>query len=168
MVTHGFKAISRQLVGQTRFDETLDLFEDEVFTCEIIKKSPTIFQISNPIYNQTILPGSLSRRTHQDYFIKCEAVYIAWKQMVISEQKIHHPVLMEKANHMAIVCKYYFLEKKVSPIMFARGLADCSFFQEATVNDALIAAIKSRQFVRTQFQRIIYRMKTFLKKLTGR
>ena len=162
------KAISRQLIGQTRFNEALDLFEDEVFTCEIVQKCSAISRIAKPLYNQTISPGSLSRKTHQDYFAKCEAVYIAWRQLMASEQRINHPILLEKANHMAMVYKYYFLEKNISPIMFARGLADCSFLQDTTTDDALIIAIKNKRFVYALVKRVIYRMKMVFKKLAGR
>ena len=162
------KAISRQLIGQTRFDESLNLFEDEVFTCQIMGKSPKVSRISKPIYHQILSPGSLSKRTHQDYFRKCEAVYNAWKQLLRSEDGMQHPILSEKANHMAMVCKYYYLEKRIPSTTFAKGLADCSFFQDATVEDPLIAAIQNRQITFAQVRRIVYRMKVFLRNLTGR
>lgn len=162
------KAISRQLVGQTRFDENLNLFEDEVFTCQIMQKQPAISWIGRPLYNQIVLPGSLSRKTHQDYYEKCEAVYLAWQQLLLSAQAADHPILWEKANHMTNVCKYYLLERKVSPIPFARGLANCTFFRASTLDDALIAAIKNGKTGSVWLSRTIYRTKVFLRKLIGR
>jgi glycosyltransferase involved in cell wall biosynthesis len=162
------KAISRQCIGETRFDETLNLFEDEVFTCQIMHKLPAVSLIGKPLYNQSILPESLSRKVHRDYYDKCEAVYLAWKQLLISLQAPDHPILKDKANHMSYVCKYYFLEKKISPISFACGLAKCTFFQNATVDDALISAIKNGDIGSALMTRIIYRSKGLLKQLTGR
>ena len=162
------KAFSRQLVGQTRFDESLNLFEDEVFACQIMQKQPAVSRIDKPLYNQIVLPGSLSRKTHQDYYEKCEAVYLAWRQLLLTAQAADHPILQEKANHMTNVCKYYFLEREVSPIPFVRGLANCTFFQDSTIDDALIAEIKIGKTGSALIKRTIYRTKVLLRKLTGR
>lgn len=162
------KAISRQLIGQTRFDETLNLFEDEVFTCQIMQKQPTISWINKPLYNQIVLSGSLSRRVHQDYYDKCEAVYLAWKQLFLSFNIKNHQVLQEKANHMSNVCKYYFLERSVSPVQFIHGLGRCSFFLDSTVDDSLVAAIKNGKQGRILIKRYIYRCKLLLAKLISR
>lgn len=162
------KAISRQLIENTRFDDNLNLFEDEVFTCQIMQKHPRVTGISKPLYNQIVLPGSLSRRTHQNYYEACEAVYLAWTQLLQTFGIAEHPILLEKANHMTNVCKYYFLEQDVSPAFFVRGLAKCSFFQDATVADTLIMAIRNRNIGKALALRTIYRSKAYLRKLIGR
>ena len=92
------KAISHQLVGEIRFDEKLNLFEDEVFTCHIMQKHPVISWVSKPLYNQIFCSESLSRKVHKDYFDKCEAVYLAWKQLLVSVNAPDHPILQEKAK----------------------------------------------------------------------
>lgn len=158
------KAISRQTIGTTRFREDMNLFEDEVFTCEIMQKKPAIAWVGKPLYNQVVQTGSLSRRTHPDYYKKCEAVYLAWKQLLASNLMQEHSILQEKANHMALICKYYLLERDVSPISFAQGLSGCTFFQDATVNDALL----SRKTAAILTKCAIYRTKTYLRKLVGR
>lgn len=162
------KAISRQLIGDIRFDETLNLFEDEVFTCQIMEKQPIISWVEKPLYNQIIASGSLSRRTHQDYYAKCEAVYLAWKQLLLSMQAGNHEILQDKANHMTNVCKYYFLERKIAPGSFARGLSACTFFQNSNVDDALIVCIKEGRFAKALAARLVYRGKVLLKKRLSR
>ena len=67
------KAISCKIIGENRFDEYLNLFEDEVFTCKIMQSKPNISYVSKALYNQTVSPGSLSRKDHNDYYKKCEA-----------------------------------------------------------------------------------------------
>lgn len=162
------KAISRHLIGDIRFDETLNLFEDEVFTCQIMQKMPAISAIRTPLYNQIVLQGSLSRKTHADYYAKCEAVYLAWKQLLQAARNGQNPILREKANHMTQVCKFYFLEKNVPPISFVQGLSRCTFWSESTIDDALVAAIKNKSFWNVLIHRTIYRTKMHLRNLTGR
>lgn len=162
------KAISRQIVGETRFDETLNLFEDEVFTCQIMQKKPVISWIQKPLYNQIVLPGSLSRKTHTNYYAKCDAVYLAWKKLLRSAQIEDHSILREKADHMTNVCKFYFLERNVPPAPFVYGLSKSAFFRESSIDDPLVTAIKNGNTGKALINRTIYRTKVFLRKLTGR
>lgn len=162
------KAITRDLIDLTRFDEALNLFEDEVFTCEIMSKCPNISWIKKPLYNQVVSTESLSRKIHQDYYSKCEAVYQAWKELLAKYQCDSHPIIQEKANRMSKVCKWYYLEKNISPVNFAVGLSNCSFFQKSTENDKVIVAIKSRKISLALFYRIMYRIKMRISKLFSR
>lgn len=162
------KAISRELIGSCRFDEALNLFEDEVFTCQIMQKQPVISLIEKPLYNQIVQTGSLSRRTHVDYYIKCESAYLAWKNLLNSMQVAYCPVLHQKADHMTNMCKYYYLEKKVPPIRFARELGKCTFFRDSSVDDILIKAIKNGKIGFALIIRILYRGKIKLKIMNGR
>ena len=162
------KAISRHLIGDIRFDESLNLFEDEVFTCQIMQKMPAISAIRKPLYNQAVIQGSLSRKTHADYYAKCEAVYLAWKHLLQTARNGQNPILREKANHMTQVCKFYFLEKNVPPISFVQGLSKCTFWSESTIDDALVAAIKNKSVWKAMIYRTIYRTKMHLRNLIGR
>lgn len=162
------KAIRKEIIGEVRFCENLKPFEDEVFTCEIMEKRPAISNIDKILYNQVVVPGSLSRRAYSDYYEKCEEVYLAWKRVLAHMQIKQHPFLQEKVNHMANVCKYYYLEKDVPPTSFVKGLTNCTFFQDATVEDSLIFAIQKRRFVFAQTVRIANRTKVFLRKVISR
>lgn len=162
------KAIRKEVARTTNFRENLQPFEDEIFSCEIMEKRPAIAHVDRILYNQVIVPGSLSRRAYLDYYQKCEAVYLAWKRLLTCMQIKEHPVLREKANRMAIACKYYMLEKNIPVWMFARKTAVCTFMIESTVDDKMVCEIRKKRFGIVFMMNMICRCKNFVRKLKHR
>ena len=162
------KAIQKDTLGAIKFREKLQLFEDEIFTCEIMENKPTIAHVDKVLYNQVVVPGSLSRRVYLDYYQKCENVYLAWKQLLSCMQVQEHSVLIEKANRMAIACKYYILEKNVPFLLFARKTSECTFIKESTIDDKMIGAIREERLGTVWMMNMIYRCKNFIRKLKKR
>lgn len=162
------KAISRQTIGQIRFDECLDLFEDEVLTCRIMLQKPSIAYIQKALYNQQVTDGGLSRRTHQMYYSYCDAVYLAWKELLLQYGVPAHYIILEKANHMAHVCKFYCLEKAVHPILFFKGFSQSAFLTESPIHDALIDSVRKRQIISFLAIRGIYRGKMWIRNIIRR
>ena len=80
----------------------------------------------------------------------------------------NHPILQEKADHMTNMCKYYYLERDVPPIRFARALGKCAFFKNSSVDDILIKALKNERIEVALIIRIFYRAKIKLKGMIGR
>lgn len=159
------KAISRKFIGDTRFCEKLNLFEDEVFTCEIFRKEGKISCIHKPIYNYVQNPDSLSYRIRQDYYKNCEEVYHAWKEILPMKQEKYALFLQKKGKHMIKVCKYYGLEKKINPFLFFSELRKCDFIMEIDVNDPFIVDLKKGKIHRIWWQILKYRLINFYREM---
>lgn len=158
------KAIRKEFIGDIRFNETLDLYEDEVFTCELFAKKGSIAKVNKPIYNYVQSAGSLVYRTRKEYYKNCEAIYHAWKNLLPTDQEEYKRVLQNKANHMARVCKYYGLEKKVNPFSFFRGLVKCDFIRMEDLNDSFINDLKQGKWITVWWEILRYRLINFMKK----
>lgn len=158
------KAIRKEFIGDIRFDETLDLYEDEVFTCELFAKKGSVARVNKPIYNYVQNVGSLVYRTRKDYYKNCEAVYHAWKKLLPMDQDKYKKILQKKANHMARVCKYYGLEKKVNPFLFFRGLKKCDFIQMEDSSDLFINDLKQEKWIKVWWEILRYRLINFMRK----
>ena len=126
------KAFRRDLIKKIRFDASLNLFEDEVFTCQVLPYCRRIGVVNKPIYNYNIGDGSsLIGRTHQDYCLKCDKVYQAWKLMLDGCQEKAN-ILAKKANSFVSRCYYYAFERKVNIQSYFSHLRETSFFKEHT------------------------------------
>lgn len=158
------KAIRKEFIGDIRFNETLNLYEDEVFTCELFAKKGNIARVNKPIYNYVQNVGSLVYRTRKDYYKNCEAVYHAWKNLLPMDQEKYKKLLQNKGNHMARVCKYYGLEKKVNPFLFFRELEKCDFIQMEDLNDPFINDLKRGKWIKVWWEILRYRLINFMKK----
>ena len=98
------KAFRRDSIKEIRFDASLNLFEDEVFTCQVLPYCRRIGVVNKPIYNYNTGDGSsLIGRTHQDYCLKCDKVYQAWKVMLDGCQEKAN-ILAKKANSFVSRC----------------------------------------------------------------
>ncbi|MBR5021161.1 MAG: glycosyltransferase family 2 protein, partial [Oscillospiraceae bacterium] len=156
------KSIRKEIIADSKFCGTLQPFEDEVFTCELMKKRPAIAHVDRILYHQVVVLGSLSRRPYPDYYGKCEAVYLAWKSLLSHVGAEGHPVLMEKANRMTVACKYCILEQDIPVLPFIRGTAGCTFLMESSENDPLVRALRRKKFGKVLMMRCIYRLKNYI------
>lgn len=76
------KALKKEVVQGVRFDESLNLFEDELFTLEALDKELKIAVISKAYYHYEITEDALTRITHNDMIEKKEKSYLAWKKFL--------------------------------------------------------------------------------------
>lgn len=139
------KALRKEISRKVRFDEDMNLFEDEIFTCELLEEPVKLFYLKEAIYFYVRADGSLAQRTHENYCQLCDRVYRSWKKLLgrIPDDMVF---LESKANHMAEVCKYYGLERKVNPFVFYREMESSDFMKRVTLCDPLTAAIKGKKW----------------------
>lgn len=123
------KAVKRSMIADIRFDESISLYEDEIFSLNVFSNYCKIISISKPLYNYVINSDSLSFKVHQDYCSICDTVYKTWKSVLAG---IPSTILEEKANHFAMICQYYGIEKEIKVIPFYRQLFSCDFFHDST------------------------------------
>ena len=160
------KAFKCTVLERKRFDTNMCLFEDEVFTCMVLRKPVKIKFLYKPLYNYVCTgTSSLARRTHINYHIMCDKVYLAWEFLLRECDDDYEAFLREKATHMQRVCKFYGLERNVHTIRFFKELSNCSFVNDHPTKDGLIHAIKNKQWIIVYKEVAIYKMKSFISKL---
>lgn len=154
------KAMKRALISEHRFDEKINLYEDEVFTCNLLDTPCKVSFLNELLYNYVRGSESLSTKVHQTYYENCELVYKQWKKLLRNEdnQNVTH-FLNKRANHFAKICKYYGMEKKVKAYSFYKGLSLCEFIKDASVDDAFICAIAKKKYIYILLKCYTYRMK---------
>lgn len=153
------KAFRRGSIKEIRFDASLNLFEDEVFTCQVLPYCRRIGVVNKPIYNYNIGDGSsLIGRTHQDYCLKCDKVYQAWKLMLDGCQEKAN-ILAKKANNFVSRCYYYAFERKVNIQSYFSHLRETSFFIEHTDKIKLDNAVRSENYAKLSFEKLKYQLK---------
>lgn len=158
------KAIKRSVIGKVRFDDTLALFEDEVFTCAVLsEENVNIACCYEPLYIYVAdNPLSLSRKMNPEYPYCCEKVYQAWKNLLGGRMD---ELLTQKAEHMLENCRWYGLEKKVNPISFWSKLTSCDFLKMVTMDDSFCKAVKAGNKLRLLLYWMQYRIKVNLSSL---
>lgn len=152
------KAFRKEIAFGIYFDVNQNLYEDEIFTCQLLAKPVRLYYLREAIYFYVISVGSLMQRTHEDYCQLCDSVYYAWERLLDKMPKKNF-FLEEKANHMAQACKYYGLEKKVNPFHFYRDMASCEFMKVSSDCDPFIIAIKKKKWCAISWMYLIYHIK---------
>lgn len=160
------KAFRRTVLENVRFETNMRLFEDEVFTCTALHKPIQIMFLYKPLYNYVSTgTTSLARRTHSNYHIMCDTVYLAWESLLRNYGDDGKVFLSEKATHMQTVCKFYGLERDVKTIRFFKELSNCSFINNHPTEDSLVHAIKHKHWSFVYKEVATYRAKLFLSQL---
>lgn len=150
------KAFRRETVKDIRFNSALNLFEDEVFTCQVIPNCERIGVVKKPVYNYNVGDGSsLIGRTHEDYCLKCDMVYNAWKSMLAGNQETQH-LMLKKANGFVSRCYYYAFERQVDMQTFFSQLKETTFFQEHTDSIRFDDAVRSCNYKKLRFEKMKY------------
>lgn len=153
------KAFRRDSIKDTRFDSSLNLFEDEVFTCQVIPNCARIGVVSKPIYNYYVGDGSsLIGRTHEDYCLKCDKVYQAWKSMLGAAQEKQH-ILTKKANGFVSRCYYYAFERQMNLRKYFSQLKETVFFKEHTETIKYDEAVRNENYTKLSFEKLKYQAK---------
>lgn len=153
------KAFRRDTIKEIRFDSSLNLFEDEVFTCRVLPNCRKIGVVNKPIYNYNIGDGSsLIGRTYQDYCLKCDKVYQAWKVMLgESSESVH--ILTKKANGFVSRCYYYAFERQVNIQSFFSQLKNTVFFKQHTEINRYDEAVRNNDYTKLRFEKMRYQIK---------
>ncbi len=153
------KAFRKDSIKEIRFDPSLNLFEDEVFTCQVTPHCRRIGVLNKPIYNYNVGDGSsLIGRTHEDYCLKCDKVYQAWKAMLGEMQESEH-ILIGKANGFVSRCYYYAFERQVNIQNYFSQLKDTNFFKEHTEINRLDEAVRNSDYTKLRFEKMKYQTK---------
>lgn len=153
------KAFRRDSIKEIRFDVNLNLFEDEIFTCQVLPNCGRIGVVNKPIYNYNIGDGSsLIGRTHEDYCLKCDKVYQAWKVMLDGCQESEH-ILTKKANGFISRCYYYAFERQVNIQNYFSQLKDTIFFKDHTEINKLDEYVRNSDYRKLWFERMKYQTK---------
>lgn len=150
---------------KVRFEKNMCLFEDEVFTCTALHNPVRIMYLYKPLYNYVCTGNtSLARRTHSNYQIMCDKVYLAWESILRDCGDDYEFFLNKKATHMQMVCKFYGLERDVQTVRFFKELSNCSFVINHPTKDRLIHAVKNKRWFFVYNAVAIYRTKRILSK----
>ena len=153
------KTFRRDCIKESRFDSSLNLFEDEVFTCQVLPNCNRIGVVNKPIYNYIIGDGSsLIRRTHEDYCLKCDKVYRAWK-VLLEECTKSEKVLTKKANSFVSRCYYYAFERQVNMKNYFSQLKETAFFKEHTKISELDESVRNSEYTKLKFEKLKYQTK---------
>ena len=158
------KCFRKDAIGSCRFDTSLNLFEDEVFACQVLASCKRIGFVLRPIYDYVIGgEGTLMGRTHADYCEKCDKVYVAWKTLLANEPQ-KDAFLQSKANSFVSRCRYYGMERDVRTKDFFRTLKNTSFFQEHPVVSRFDSYVQRERYFLLRLERAKYRFKITLSK----
>lgn len=159
------KAFRKDSIGSERFPVDMNLFEDEVFACQVLSHCSRVAVIPMPLYNYTTgNPTSLAGKTHSDFQKKRDRVYCAWKALLEGYEK-RAEVLEQKANEAVVSCRYYSFERNVEPKTFFWELSGCEFFRDATLHDCFSESIRKGQFRKALWLRWLYRLKVSVARL---
>ena len=162
------KCFSSEAIGSCRFDKRLNLFEDEVFTCQVLKQCENISFMPEAVYsyyagNESALTG----RTHPDYCFKLNEVYKAWKHM-LQDYTGRNAILEKKADSFTAMSRYYGFERPVKTADYFRSLKRTDYFQEKAGKDQFDRYVQSENVLMIALCRQMYRLKQKLYQLKKR
>ena len=162
------KCFKKDVINSIRFDVSLNLFEDEIFACQVISKCKAIGVVKKPIYNYYIGDGStLIGRTHEDYCLKCDKVYSAWETM-LKDDSSKYTIMEKKANSYVLRSYYYAFERDVDIKKYFEYLRETIFFINHTKRNVLDDLVINGKYKKLYFARMEYRVKMFVSALIHR
>ncbi len=162
------KCYSRKIIRETVFLEDMSLFEDEIFTCSVLKKAKHIGFISTAIYNYVICgKNMLTNRTHNDYCILSDVLFTKWESL-LDKTPSHELFLQNKANSFVKRCIYYGFERNVDFNSFFTSLLNTRFFQLHTETTLIDGLIEKKKLKTLRLIALLYRIKNTLYSLFKR
>lgn len=162
------KSFSRNAIGNIRFSTDIRLFEDEIFTCQVLRKCNNFEVVKEPIYNYTVgNPDALTKKTYQNYCQLQDRIFLEWQRLLddFEEKEI---VLVNKANYLVNRSIYYGFEKNINPKEYFIDLANCVFFKISKVNSMIISYIRIHDLKKIMMIRWKYRIKLYVSQLVKR
>ena len=162
------KIVKRGLIGASRFREDLNLYEDEVFTCEIMEKKPRIAALNEPVYYYTFgISDSLMTRVSKDYFWKNQQVYTAWETL-LHDYPDKEKVMDKKAQGLSKKSRYYALENNLCTPSYLVALSECDYFRKAKLDDQFSKLVFTRKFRRISLLEKQYKLKNIFSKILAK
>lgn len=146
------KAYRRSAIGHVRYQEDISLFEDEVFTCQVLKDSRRISAIPEPLYYYVVSEtGSLSSEPRSDYCFFRDKIFHAWQDMLSDEQN-KEKVLTAVAEGCLQASTFYWKKHDLNEQVFFRCLQNSSFVRYLILNHSRLEKDFPRE-VRSMFER---------------
>lgn len=153
------KSFKRESVGDNRFNVNLNLFEDEVFTCNVLENCHKVSILNKPIYHYYIgSSNALTQKTHQDYCKKCNEVFEAWERF-LEKSEFSSEILRNKAEIFVERCRYYGLERRIKIEEFYTDLAETRYFSLINHGNKFSKYVLDRNFKMLKLEKIIYNCK---------
>lgn len=162
------KVFRRTVIQNCKFHEELDLFEDEIFICDVLNGCHSIAVVEYPIYfyvrsNWTNLTG----KVRQDYCNLQDYVYVSWLNL-FAKCKDREEILEKKANTLAVASQYYLYERNVRVNQFLETLQKCLFFQQSTLKNSFCDAVRAKEYYKVHIMRCKYKLKLAIHQLLSR
>lgn len=156
------KIFRKDKIGEIRFHRDLNLFEDEVFTCEVMQRCRETFVVKKALYNYACSEESLIRKICEDYCRKCDEVYLAWKKLlaVQNQWKEYGDYLENRANFFVSRCRYYGLENDVKLKSYFSSLKKTTFFEEHTHITHMDKLIMADRYIQIWLEKKKYQIKS--------
>lgn len=162
------KAFKREAIGGFRFKESLHLFEDEIFTCEVLKQCQSVGIVSLPIYNYVVdNEQALTSRTYQDYCEKQDLAFLEWEKLLSNYPK-REEAFIRRAEAALSACKYYGFERDVEVRSFFESLASTVFISKCQGDDSFLCALREKNIMKLEKMRRRYRLKIAVAQMIGR
>lgn len=163
------KIFKRSCIGETYFRLDMNLFEDEEFTCNVMKNCRIISYVDKPIlYYSVGGDTSLTKLTHQDYVWKRDIVFDAWLNLIQNRHSAAE-LLRKQANKAFITCKYYYLEHYLSENDYLRQLRRASFMNYIDIeNDRFLKNLFDERWIKLKLIKRIYKLRIKIKNIVGR
>lgn len=153
------KCFKRSSIGDKRFNVDLTLFEDEIFSCQVLKDCKHLCYLNDALYDYyTGLDEALTQRTHQDYCEKCNYVFLAWENL-IEPYDLASSFLKNKAHTFVEQCRYYGLERPVKIKEFYSDLAYTRYFELCTHENKFERYVLNRNYVMLRLMKVTYNLK---------
>lgn len=131
------KAYRRSAIDGVRYDEQVWLFEDEIFTCDVLHNCSDIGIITKPLYNYVIgEEPSLNSRVFYDYCKKRDGIFSAWKRL-LADRDGSELILRQIADEALRACRSHQSRNGLDPARFWGGIEDCAFFHYASDAESL-------------------------------
>lgn len=162
------KVFRRTVIQNCKFHEELDLFEDEIFICDVLNGCHSIAVVEYPIYfyvrsNRTNLTG----KVRQDYCNLQDYVYVSWSNL-FAKYKDREEILEKKANTFVVASQYYLYERNVRVNQFLETLQKCLFFQQSTLKNSFCDAVRAKEYYKVHIMRRKYKLKLVIHQLLSR
>lgn len=158
------KIFRRAKIGKIRFQRDLNLFEDEVFTCEVMQQCREVFVLKEALYNYVCTEDSLMQKTYEDYCSKSEKVYLAWKKLLITQNawEDYKAFLENRANSFVSRCRYYGLENNVNLKSYFLNLKETTFFKEHSDITYMDKLIIDDKYIQIWMEKKKYMIKSWI------
>ena len=162
------KAFRRDAIRDLRFDESISLFEDEIFICGALKRCTGICMISKAIYHYVRgTAGALTIKTRDNFCQLQDSVFKAWKDLTLDMPE-YDDILVRRANSMVEICQFYYFEQPIQEEMFLSELKESVFFQRSQKNTPFSKLLESNDLAALKRMRVKYRYKVAISKLLHR